>query len=101
MADYRIKILGELHELDKLTLKEARLLREHFDVRDISKINPGDPAVIAGMAYLCFRRAHPEWEHQRLMNYVDELTLDDFDTPDPDPTPVEGEVPKAAAVDGG
>ncbi|MDP2712095.1 MAG: hypothetical protein Q8O56_12840 [Solirubrobacteraceae bacterium] len=79
---YRIKIHGELHELPQLTLGQARLLREHFDIRDLSDMQPGDPNVIAGLAYLCVARANLDWEHMRVMNYVDDLALDAFEPAD-------------------
>ena len=87
---YRVKIDGEVFEIDKLTLGEARLLRAHFNVFEIHKMLPGDPNVIAGLVYLCYRRKHPDWEHERLMNTVDDVAMEDIEEAnevEPDPKP--------------
>lgn len=99
MADvaYRLKIEGRLYELPQLTLGQARILRKHFDVLDITEMNGGDPSIIAGLAYLCISSANPDWEHARLMNYVDDLPIDTFEGADDEPS----EDPNAEAANAG
>ena len=87
--DFQIKIKGRLYTIEKITMGDMRLLRKHFNVTDLAEMNFGDPDVIAGLCYLALKYANPEWEHQRLVNFVDDLALDEVEQPEdevePDP----------------
>lgn len=67
-------------ELDRLTLGDMRLLERHFGITDVTKLEtePGNPSVISGLVYLGLKSEHPDWEHQRLSNFVDEIPLSAF-----------------------
>lgn len=99
--NYRIKIQGKVYEIKSLTMGEARILRQHFDVRDLTEINPGDPFVMAGMAYLCFLREDPRLSHAQIMAKVDALDLSEDFAPvedeSADPTPAPKRKPKAGS----
>ncbi len=79
-----ITIAGERHSIGRLTLGDMRLLATHFGVTDMTTLaeQRGNPHVVAGFAYLALKRTHPDWEHARLMNTVDDIALDDIDDDD-------------------
>lgn len=97
---FKIKILDKLYEIKSFTIGEARLLRKHFDLRDLTAVNAGDPETLAGLAYICFKRDNPEMPHEALEAKVDALDLEaDFAEADDDSeeTPTKVATPRAKA----
>lgn len=96
-----ITIHGERYELGTLTLGDMRLLRKHFGLTHLADIADmtDDPELIAGLTYLAFKRRHPEWTHDRLINEVDELPLEAL-TDDAPEAEVDGDPKDSADNDG-
>lgn len=94
-----ITIAGERYEIGKLTLGDMRLLSKHFGIVDMTKLTElaGSPDLLAGMAYLGFMRKHPEWEHERLMNEVNDVVIEDLGDQEMDEPEVEAD-PKSDAA---
>lgn len=98
--DANITIHGERYELGALTLGDMRLLRQHFGLRHMAAIADmtDDPELIAGLTYLAFKRRHPDWTHERLINEVEDLPLDALTADEPEPA---SEDPNAGAASDG
>lgn len=96
--DFRIKIQGKDYEIKSIKVGEGRALKMHFGMSDFTNIGLGDPDVIAGFAYLCFKREDPRMSHTELMARVDDLDMtEDFAQPDPEPEPDPTPKPKPRA----
>jgi hypothetical protein len=99
-----LKIHGEevvMVALEKMTLGDWRLVKRHFGVVGqtafLQGIHDEDPDAICAFIYMALLRKHPEWEHERLMNTVEDLAADDIQPTEVDL--VKEADPKAEALD--
>lgn len=93
--EFRVTIDGQEHHIERTTLGDTLLLKKHFGIDSLSYVTDhfDDPAVVAGLVYLAMKRTHPEWEHPRLMNEVEDIAVDDLRFPK-DEAPEGDESPK-------
>lgn len=100
--EINLKIGGKSYHIPRVTLGDMVLLKQHFGLQHMSQLETGadDPQVIAGFVYLAYKQAHPEWEHERVLNETLDVDLDDLTdeaaaepapATDADPNPDAGE----------
>jgi hypothetical protein len=70
-----ITIGDEVHKIERLTLGDLQILANHFDLHDLSMLGEriADPRVVSGLVYIALKTAHPTWEHERLVNEVNDI----------------------------
>lgn len=73
-----ITIGGEVHKIERMTLGHLQDLANHFDLHDLTTLGEriADPRVLAGLTYVALKIAHPTWEHERLMNEVNDIDVE-------------------------
>lgn len=100
MAFFRAQVGDKVYEVEKLTLGDARLLKRHYGLEDLSEFESGDPDILAGILFLALRRekllAGETVVDAALMAEVDGLDIEEFGEA-PDPPQAEEATPKTPA----
>jgi hypothetical protein len=101
MALLKIKLDGELFEVEKLTLGEGRILKRDYGMSDLSEINLADPDQLVGMLSISMKRTHPELSEEEVLAKVeglDFLTIENLGDDGVDPPRVVADAGKSATT---
>lgn len=77
---FKVKVEDRLFELDKLTLGEARVLKKHFGLVNLSSFDGTDPDQLVGLLYLALKRERPDATHEDLLGEIEGLDIEGFAT---------------------
>jgi hypothetical protein len=71
----KVKLDDETYEIDfdKVSLGEARLLKERFDLKDFANFNFFDPDQLVGVLFIAVKHAHPELDDDEILAKVEAI----------------------------
>lgn len=104
MSFFKVKVDDKVYSLERLTLGDARLLKERFGLADLEEFNPSDPDQLVGLLFLALRKERPTEPEANLLAEIEDLDIDAFSQvveesgADAGPPVVEDGEPEAASV---